>query len=50
MGIEIEKNESDGVSFPFLLKIQIFLIQNLGILVGVTLMFILAAYAKNISL
>lgn len=49
MAIEIEKIESDGENFPFYLKIQIMLIQNLGLLIGIFLMFILAAFSKTIS-
>ena len=49
MGIEIEKDETDGKQFPFYLKFQIMLIQNIGILTGITLMLILAAYSKSIS-
>jgi hypothetical protein len=50
MGIEIEKSGRDENKFSFYLKIQIILIQNIGILTGILLMFILAAYSKLISL
>ena len=44
MAIEIEKIESDDEKFPLYLKIQ-----NLRILTGINLMFILAAFSKMIS-
>ena len=49
MGIEIEKDRSEENKFPFYLKIEIILIQNIGILTGIVLMLILAAYSKLIS-
>ena len=49
MGIEIEKDRSEENKFPFYLKIEIILIQNIGILTGIFLMLILAAYSKLIS-
>lgn len=50
MGLEMEKEESTDDAFPLALKIKIFIIQNLGFITGATLMFLLAAFAKNIDL
>ncbi len=49
MGIEIEKSGRDENKFSFYLKIQIMLIQNIGILIGILLKLIIAAYLKLIS-
>lgn len=52
MGIEIEKENTkpNSKSFPYSIKIQNILNQNLGILVGLGLMLILAVYSKNIEI
>ena len=51
MGIEIEKEElSSDNKFSLLTKLEIFLIENIGILIGVTIMFILAAFSNYIKI
>lgn len=53
MGIEIELNEIDEdkkYKFPYKVKIQNIINQNVGILLGAGLMFVLALYSKYLAL